>query len=275
MEETIYKLFESSLPPIPADGDGKRKRALVDTKINLLKEPHFLPPARARTAAEFYHLNSKKVLQSAFTVQRREHGTFGLPKKAYQLRRTDENTIVPTLHLPRSTSAARQYDFEPDDKTHYKPNIPRIEEGPVQGLSSNLNFIDVNCQRAASLRPPKPRRPVDYLAKPNYGRAPGYLDRVKGTIEQEKEYLTMIARARKPPRAETIPLSADEIAQLREGLRRRHEEVNRDYQSITHVSKVYSEGVKRKKEACERELLRLERDLKMLEREVILVDARL
>lgn len=271
-EETIYKLYECSLPPISQDNDIKRRQILKETKINLLKEPLFQPPSRAKTAAEFYHLNSKKNLQSTFTIQKRQHGTFGLPKAAYKVQRTEDNKILPTMHIQRSDSAARQYEFEPSDKTHHKPPVPLVQEGPVQGLSSNLNFIDVNRQRAQSLRPPKPKTEIDFLAKPNYGREPGYLTRVNETISKEKEYLKMIAMAKTPKAPTVVPLTQDEIIELREALKRRREEINREYQSITHVSKVYSQTVKRKKEACEKALAKIESDMRLLEKDQILVD---
>lgn len=271
-EETIYKLYECSLPPIAQDNDIKRRQILKETKINLLKEPNFQAPSRAKTAAEFYHLNSKKILTSTFSIQKRQHGSFGLPKTAYKVQRTEDNKILPTMHLQTGELAARQYEFEPSDKTHYKPPVPLVKEGPVQGLSSNLNFIAVNRERAQSLRPPKPKKDIDFLAKPNYGREPGYLARVNETISKEKEYLQMIAQAKAPKAPAVAPLSAEEIQELREALKRRREEINKEYQSITHVSKVYSQTVKRKKEACEKALMKIESDMRLLEKDQILVD---
>jgi len=45
-------------------------------------------------------------------------------------------------------------------------------------------------------------------------------------------------------------MSEEEIIQLREGLKRKWEQVNHEYQSITHISKIDTIGLKRKKEGC-------------------------
>jgi hypothetical protein len=68
-------------------------------------------------------------------------------------------------------------------------------------------------------------------------------------------------------------LSEAEVAELRDGLKRKWEAVNQEYQKITHISRVDTLGLKRKKEACEKELAEIEQDMKKLSKQYIFVDA--
>lgn len=271
MEETVYQLYLDSIPPVVPDKDAQQKQILKDSKISLLKTANLEAQTKAVVAAELLHLNSKRNLESTFSVQRRQHGTFGLPKSAYQ-NQNETKKPFGTMHVTGVLPNARYYDVKPADKTHQKPPIPKLTEGPLQGLSSNVDFQTVNRQRATSMKAPKPSEKTDFLSKPNYGQCPGYLDRVKSTIASEKEYLQMIAKARNPPPEAKEALTAEEKDALLAALKRKHAEVNKIYQGVTHISKVYSGVIKRKKEGCEKELLQIEKDIKLLEKGLILVD---
>ena len=273
MEETIYQLYASKCENNTNDDTSQvKKQSLKSTKINLLKKPNFNPPQTGIVASEFYFLNSKKNLVSTFTQPVKEHATFGLPKKAYQITKNDENKIIPTLHNMRNRSAQRSSEIEKSDKTHYRPPIPKFSETPIQGLQSNLNFINVNRERAQSMRPKTFKRELDYLKKHNYGKAPNYLEVVKEIVGKEKEYIQMVSEIKNPTKTNRLELNQDEINKLKEGLIEKYKTVNKEYQSITHVSKIYSHGVKRKKEFCEKELMQIEKDLKVLEKGKILIE---
>ena len=272
-EESIYNLYYSSIKTLDTNQTNNNQiQSLKDMKINLLKPPNFEPPLRGKTAAEFYHLNSKKILTSKFTIPSKEHGTFGLPKSAYTLTKNDENKIIPTLHLMRMTSCSRVNEIEQCCHIHLRPPVPKLKDAPIQGLSSNVNFINNNRERAMSMRPKPVKTSVNFLKKGNYGTPPCYLEKVKDTITKEKEFIQMISEARNSTQSTRIELSKEEIEKLKDGLLRKYDEVNKRYQSITHVSKVYSLGIKRKKEGCEKELLQIEKDFKMLEKERIVID---
>ena len=68
-------------------------------------------------------------------------------------------------------------------------------------------------------------------------------------------------------------LSQQEAQELREGLRRKWNAVNKEYQSLTHISKIDTQGLKRRKEGCEKELAQLEKDIGLLEKQYIFVDS--
>lgn len=67
-------------------------------------------------------------------------------------------------------------------------------------------------------------------------------------------------------------MSAEEVEQLRQGLKKKWEAVNKEYQSITHVKQIDTVGLKRKKENCEKELRQLEMDIEKLNKIYIFVD---
>ena len=67
-------------------------------------------------------------------------------------------------------------------------------------------------------------------------------------------------------------LPPEEVASLREGLRKKWEEVNLKYQRATHVSKVDTQGSLRRKEGAEKELAQIEKDIAALDKAYIFVD---
>ena len=50
--------------------------------------------------------------------------------------------------------------------------------------------------------------------------------------------------------------------------------MHKEYQSITHVEKIDTIGLKRRKENCEKELAQLEKDIDKLSKNMIFVDTR-
>ena len=59
-------------------------------------------------------------------------------------------------------------------------------------------------------------------------------------------------------------LSEDEIRELRDGLKRKWEDLNQEYQKKTYIRLVDTLGLKTKKEGLEAQLQDLERDIKKL-----------
>lgn len=63
------------------------------------------------------------------------------------------------------------------------------------------------------------------------------------------------------------------MRELRHALKKKWEEINKVYQGITHISKVDTIGLKRKKESCEKEMADIEKDLKKLNKLYVFVEA--
>lgn len=272
MEENVFALFEQKITMPEKIKEMEKAQVPVKTTIGLLKDSSFKAPASGKTAAEFYHLNSKQNLTSTFTIQKRDCGTLGPPKTAFKLQKNEENKIL--KGQPRQTrfQSGREWTIEKGDRSNKKPEIPKLQQAPLQGLQSNVNFVRLNMQRAASLKTKPVPQKNDFLAKNDYGQSPGYLKKVKSIVQNEKEFLTLIAQVQNPPPPKPAPLSNEEQQAMFDHLKKRHAEVNREYQTITHVSKVYSRGVQRKKEACEKEMQQIEKDIALFSRGKVLVE---
>lgn len=67
-------------------------------------------------------------------------------------------------------------------------------------------------------------------------------------------------------------LSEEEVREIREGLKRKWDELNKEYQKKTHVRLVDTTGSKRRKEDYERELAAIEADIKKLNKLYVFVD---
>ena len=174
-----------------------------------------------------------------------------------------KNTGTPKLAEPT------KYNY----KTERKPAVPRVHEKPIMGLKSDKNFIVANAVETILAAPKVRPASARYANKENYGTVPKYLNNVKQDIDEE--YLTL-RRLREEEieeenRARYL-MAPEEVAQLREGLRKKWESVNHDYQRATHVGKVTTEGMKRRKEGAEKELAQLEKDIAALDKAYIFVD---
>jgi ribosome recycling factor len=67
-------------------------------------------------------------------------------------------------------------------------------------------------------------------------------------------------------------LPDDERKELIGALKKKWEVVHKQYQEITHVQKMDTIGLRKKKEGCEAELAQLEKDIDRLSKNYIFVD---
>lgn len=194
------------------------------------------------------------------------HATFGRPKGDYA---PEASAFVRSGTGPRGGStlpAISRHEY-PCER---KQPVARRGEEPIHGLRSSVDFIVENRRAAIEATPPQPPAPTDYLAKPGYGRVPSYLERTKAQIAEEKAYLEKARKAEKEQQSPNV-LSGAELEELREQLVRKYNEVHSEYQRITHIKRIDTIGMKRKKEGYERILDQLEKDLAMLKHDKILV----
>jgi predicted GTPase len=67
-------------------------------------------------------------------------------------------------------------------------------------------------------------------------------------------------------------LSESEVKELREGLKRKWDEINKEYQMITHLRLIDTTGLKRRKETYEKQLKEIEEDIRKLNKAYIFVE---
>lgn len=172
-----------------------------------------------------------------------------------------------TMKLPEVSKFAYQ-------TTEARPPVPKRNEQPIHGLKSAKNFIVANAVEAILKAPKTLPAPVNHLKKTTYGKVPKYLNTIKGEIDDEYETLRQLHQEQVDEEdRKRYLLSAQEVKELREGLRRKWESVNKEYQTVTHISKVDTLGLKRKKEGCEKELAQIEKDMALLDKAYVFVDA--
>jgi hypothetical protein len=141
------------------------------------------------------------------------------------------------------------------------------------GLKSDKNFIVANAVENILAAPKAPAEPTQYRNKKGYGEVPRYLNKVKADIDEEYVTLRRLREEEiEEENRQRYLMAPEEVKELREGLRRKWEAVNKQYQQLTHVSKVDTQGLLRRKEGAEKELAQLEKDIAMLDKAYIFVD---
>lgn len=159
-----------------------------------------------------------------------------------------------------------------------KPAVPRRTDAPLHGLTSGKDFVTSNAVDAMLAVPKKPvgikdtEAETNWLARPEYGKVPEYLSRVKADIEAEHDYIMSLldekAMAEEAASGiRTRELTSGEREDLIEGLKSKWDEVNKAYQRITFKKISTSNsttGEIRFKEQCETALASIERDIARL-----------
>lgn len=192
--------------------------------------------------------------------------SFGKPKGAAK---PDPQTFskkgTGTMKLPEAQKFTRTVPK--------KPPIPQKSERPIMGLKTEKNYVVANAVEVI-LQPPKALpEPVNPLTKKNYGAVPRYLNTIKQEIDNEYETLQQLHReAEEENEKKRYLMAAEEVKQLQDGLKKKWDAVNKEYQTVTHISKVDTQGLKRKKESCEQQLAQIEKDLALLSKPYVFVD---
>lgn len=264
-EESIYNLIPKEYVPPP-------KQPLYKSKYS----PN-IPP----TASTFGHhttsvpnvSNTRGKLEpiKGPHTSKGDSGTFGKPKGA----------VKPDPHSFSKKGTGRMgSSYTPSEHTEFrreeefkKPPVPKKDEKPIYGLVSKKNFILSNKVENMLAQPKLKEEEFDYTKKTEYGKTPEYLKEIKNEMNREYEHIKALHQQEEDEAAQDkFMMSAEEINILREGLKKKWELVNKDYQQITHISKITTVGLKRRKEDCEKELAQLQKDIEKLNKAYIIVD---
>ena len=264
-EESIYSLIPKEYVPPP-----KPKR--YHSKF---------PPETYPTASTFWYFlyslrTSSKVISnvqgdyeffSGPHLHKSMSATFGRLKGAL---RPDPELFqkknTGTIKLPDVKKFARMEDR--------KPAVTSRTERPIMGLKTDKNFIVANAVEAILQAPKRLPEPEDPLKRKTYGQVPTYIAKIKKDIDSEYEALQQMHReAEAEGDKQRYLLPPEEQKELIDGLKKKWEAVNREYQTTTHVVKVDTQGLKRRKETCEAQLAQIEKDIKTLSKPYVFVDA--
>ena len=135
-EESIYKMFEKKSLQEEESRNPCHLKKKQDQfyKINLLKQNDLKSTGKAIVSQEHYHLISKENLTSSFSNAKKNHSTFGIP----------QNDKKSPLEGPKSPLGAQTRNHASLPKQtknvhkQIKPVIPKFEDCPLMGLSSNV-----------------------------------------------------------------------------------------------------------------------------------------
>jgi hypothetical protein len=155
-----------------------------------------------------------------------------------------------------------------------KVPVPKKDEKPIMGLVSDKNFIVSNAVENILAAPKLPANTnKDFLKKKNYGKVPKYMQTIKKEIDDEYQLVRemQIEEEAEMDRQKFL-MDEDEKAELIAALKKKWEVVHKEYQTLTHKSKLDTIGLKDKYESCERELKQLEMDIQKLSKNYIFVD---
>lgn len=160
------------------------------------------------------------------------------------------------------------------EKQKLRPAVPKKDEKPIMGLTSDKNYIVSNAVENILAAPKvKDNMDKDYTKKKDYGKTPKYLQKIKKEIDQEYELVRdMQMEEDQQKDRDKFLLPEDERNELIAALKKKWEVVHKTYQEITHVQKIDTVGLRRKKENCEQELKQLEKDIEKLSKKFIFVD---
>merc|ERR1711907_12549 len=168
--------------------------------------------------------------------------------------------------------------FEFTDAVDKKPAVPRRNERPVLGLVTSKNFMTCNAVENILAVPKKTDvRQVSYMNKKGYGKVPAYLEKVKGEIQDEYNYIMQMQEAAGEETMDetggggrTRMLGEAERVEMLNGLKTNWDRINKAYQTLSFT--LDTPAKKQRKEEFEAQLEQIERDIERLSKRSVFVE---
>ncbi len=199
-------------------------------------------------------------------VNKQASATFGkLENKPHptQFLKKYEKTQSPPVKAPEELRAFHHYD-------HVKPAVPPRSEKPVMGLVSHKNFITANAVDNILAVPKKiSHEKPDFVHKPDYGKVPQYLHRVKAQVDEEYRMIRAMQEVPDETSSQLKVLGEQERQEILNGLKANWERINKEYQTLGFA--LDSVSKKKKKEEYERMLEQIEKDIAKLHKSFVII----
>ena len=113
----------------------------------------------------------------------------------------------------------------------------------------------------------------DYLKKRNYGKAPKYISKIKGEIEDEYNLVReMQIEEQNALDRQKMLMPEEERQELIAALKKKWEQLHHKFQTESIHSKLDTLGKKNRKENLEKEMDQVEADIKKLSKNYIFID---
>lgn len=224
----------------------------------LIPEPEYVPPKpkmyRSKHSGKIVTAGGKgAATMGPAKVPTRE------PTKFLRKREKD-------INLPNPEKFARS--------AQNKPAVPVRSEKPVMGLTTKKNFVTANAVENILAVPKKTGgADANFLQKPEYGKAPKYLNRVKAEVQDEYRIIQGMqdqANASDGAGGQMQVISDEEREALVMGLKMNWERINKAYQTLSFT--LDTPAKRTRKEQYEAQLEQIERDIERLGKRFIFVN---
>lgn len=264
-EESIYGL----IPPPEAS---EQRSAMYRSKF-----PHDTPP----TGSTFGPASSVGIATSNLG------GAFGLPN-THQYYHTHSQFGSKTAHHSDPKTFLKKHSNpalpEPTRRPYSDTRKPALDNTISEAATrrsvspQKKNFISSNALSVIFAQAKKPQSTtMDYTKKPDYGRVPAYLSKVKQDVATEREYIKSVLSANKEEDAKNQPklvlLPEEERIELVESLKGQWESINKVYQLLTHNVTLDSSAKIRRKEEYEIQLAEIEKSIEKLSKKHVYVQS--
>lgn len=183
-----------------------------------------------------------------------------------------KNEGVLTASRGAKSLGGTNFKISERDCERRKPDVPGRQEKPVMGLKSDINFVRANAtEKSASASSERADatqlRAVD---RPGFGQVPKYLGRIKADIAQRREMVATMDRQTHAANDLWSELTESEKNDLRDGLQRRWDALNKAYQT-KGFSNAGTPSQKLQQEQLETNLRAVEFALQKLSREHVFI----
>lgn len=158
------------------------------------------------------------------------------------------------------------------NSTLSKPPVPTVKEIPKMRQTEKKNFIVENWKTAPKTKKLHPEKPETfYTEKPDFGKVPKYLNRVKKEAANETAYWEEVRESMLPEDNETRCrlLSEEERLSILEGLNANMADLKRRYAALSFGQDNLS--FRKKKEDMEAQMAQLEQDINTFSRKNIYI----
>lgn len=160
----------------------------------------------------------------------RQSATFGLPdvgksvSPAQYHRKGELRRKLPPLERLHTSTEVR------------KPPVPTVKDKPIMGLKTDKNFVISNAVDNILMEPKKIKEEDPLEARHKYfGKVPTYIKNLKLKIKEEYDSIKELQRRKKEEEDKKQRILTEaEVAELREGLKKKWEMYNFRYGKMSH-----------------------------------------
>ncbi|KAK7195782.1 Calmodulin-binding [Novymonas esmeraldas] len=273
--ECVYDLVAAGAPAAAADGNTQRTIPAAAAT----KKSRRAPPPTASTFA--IHGTSAVVANAggeytepSVHPSRKPIGTFGREVGSTvtpeNFLRKNEGPLTASRGAPTVDNTNFKKSEYQNEKT--KPDVPLRHERPVMGLRTDKNFVVANAVENTLAVPTKVMPPPQPRAtdREDFGRVPQYITEIKGDLNARKKMLEDMKVADAAAQERWSELSQSELAQLRDGLQRRWDALNKEYQT-KGLSKLETPSQRAHQELVEKQLVAVEFAMHKLSRQHVYI----